>query len=147
MQPSARLFNCARCRTQVVLCSRCDRGNRYCGPTCSQAARQESMRAAGRRYQRSRRGRFRHAERQRRYRSRRHKVTHQGSAPVVADAVLGAESKDLGVPPHAEAVIDSQEPYCHFCRCRCSAFVRLDFLHRSASRLQMHPWVWPPPAG
>jgi len=29
MQSSARLFNCARCRRQVVICSHCDRGNIY----------------------------------------------------------------------------------------------------------------------
>jgi hypothetical protein len=147
MKPSARLFNCARCQCQVMICSQCDRGNIYCGFSCSQSARRDSLRAAGRRYQRSRRGRFRHAERQRRYRSRRHKVTHQGSAPAVVDAVLGAESKDLGVPSHAEAAIGSQEPYCHFCRCHCSAFVRLDFLPRTTSRLAFTPWSWLPPAG
>ena len=45
MQSSARLFNCARCRCQVVICSHCDRGNLYCGKRCSQAARRQSVRA------------------------------------------------------------------------------------------------------
>jgi hypothetical protein len=31
METDARLFNCARCHRQVVICSRCDRGNLYCG--------------------------------------------------------------------------------------------------------------------
>ena len=54
----------------------CDRGQQYCGARCSGLARRESLRAAGRRYQQSRRGRHCHrcarrdAERQRRYRRR-----------------------------------------------------------------------------
>jgi hypothetical protein len=74
-------------------------------------------------------------------------VTHQGSAHGVTDDVLSAESKDLGVPLHAEPVMDTQEPYCHFCQCPCAAFIRLDFLHRTASRLASTPWEWPPPVG
>jgi len=45
MQSSARLFNCARCQSQVVICSQCDRGNRYCGRACARVARRQSMRA------------------------------------------------------------------------------------------------------
>jgi hypothetical protein len=59
----ARLFVCARCRAQVLLCSRCDRGQRYCGRDCSRAARQGSRREAAQRYQRSRAGRLAHAQR------------------------------------------------------------------------------------
>ena len=68
---NARLFNCASCHGQVVLCQRCDRGNIYCSRACSHQARRRSVRRAGRRYQMSRRGRHKHAERQRRYRERR----------------------------------------------------------------------------
>ena len=83
MPATARLFNCARCDRQVAICRHCDRGQRYCGPDCAQAARRASRRAAGARYQRSRPGRMNHARRQGRYRTRRRKVTHQGSlAPV-----------------------------------------------------------------
>ena len=42
-------------------CSRCDRGQQYCGAHCNGLARRESLRAAGRRYQQSRRGRHCHA--------------------------------------------------------------------------------------
>jgi hypothetical protein len=58
MRETARLFLCAGCRAQVVICGHCDRNNRYCGRDCAQAARRASLRAAGKRYQRSRRGRF-----------------------------------------------------------------------------------------
>lgn len=88
---SARSFRCARraCQRVVFLCSRCDRGNRYCSRVCAVAARRECVRAAGLRYQRSRRGRFKHAARQARYRARcraRQKVTHQ---PAQAPRSLG----------------------------------------------------------
>ena len=33
-----RLIVCARCREQVLLCRRCDRGQQYCGVACSRAA-------------------------------------------------------------------------------------------------------------
>ena len=79
MEPSVRLYNCARCHHQVIICSPCDRGNIYCAGPCAQAARKASLKAAGKRYQRSCRGRLKHAERQRRYRARRKKVTHQDS--------------------------------------------------------------------
>ncbi len=101
MENTARLFSCARCRTQVLICRRCDRGHIYCGPKCSQQARRESLRAAGRRYQRSRRGHLSHAERQRRYRRRAHKVTHQGSAPTAPHDSLSPESRTaLRQSPH-----------------------------------------------
>jgi hypothetical protein len=94
MQSSARVFNCARCQRQVVICSHCDRGNIYCGKRCSQSARRQSRREASRRYQRTRRGRFAHAARQRRYRQRRRaKVTHQGSPPLVPDETLPVPSR------------------------------------------------------
>jgi hypothetical protein len=62
MESSARLFHCARCRRQVVICRRCDRGNIYCSRRCSQPARCESQRAAARRYQHTKAGRVKHAD-------------------------------------------------------------------------------------
>jgi hypothetical protein len=135
MEPTARFYLCARCRRQVVICSSCDRGQRYCGGECAQAARQESLRAAGRRYQTSRRGRHRHAERQRRYRRRPgKKVTHQGSpAP--------AEHDSLATKPHRRPTLirSGVMPtlgvlWCHFCARVCSGFVRLGFHRRRRGR-------------
>lgn len=84
-----RMFLCARCRESVVVCRRCDRGQRYCSPACSTAARQRFQREAGARYQRSDAGRAKHAERSRQWRQRQQRVepisgepapvTHQGS--------------------------------------------------------------------
>ncbi len=66
-QRPARLFVCARCRAQVLLCSHCDRGNRYCGRDCRGEARDAARREAAKRYQSSQRGRLAHAARSRRW--------------------------------------------------------------------------------
>jgi len=144
---SARLFLCARCRQQVVLCSRCDRGNRYCGPTCAQRARREAQRAAARRYQSSRRGQRTHAARQARYRQRqREKVTHQGSPPSPPDqcscentptpvAVAEPEAVLESAPVTAALVDDARTPAvrCQRCGRECSPFLRQGFLRRRRS--------------
>jgi hypothetical protein len=77
MENTARLYNCVRCHRQVTICSHCDRGNIYCGKSCADLARSTSLKAAGKRYQRTRRGRFNHAERQRAYRDRHLKLTDE----------------------------------------------------------------------
>jgi hypothetical protein len=74
----ARFFLCAGCRAQVLICSDCDRGQIYCNEGCACEIRRRNQREAGRRYQRSSKGRATHAERSRRYRARRRNVTHQG---------------------------------------------------------------------
>ena len=51
MEPTSRLFQCALCHTQVIVCSKCDHGQIYCSDSCSALARQQSLRAAGKRYQ------------------------------------------------------------------------------------------------
>jgi len=74
---SLRLIICVRpdCQQLFFLCRGCDRGQRYCSRACAGHARRVTLRGAGRRYQQSRPGRFRHAARQARYRARREKVT------------------------------------------------------------------------
>jgi len=144
MQSSARVFNCARCHGQVVICSHCDRGNLYCGKRCSQAARRQSQREAARRYQSTRRGRLCHAERQRRYRQRRkEKVTHQGSPPVLPDETLPAESEPSVRRSDFPALDRADGIRCHFCGRVCSPLLRQSFLHRRPTREAID---WPPPA-
>jgi hypothetical protein len=129
------MFLCARCRAQVVICRKCDRGQIYCTRTCSKQARCASLRAAGRRYQASRRGRFTHAARARRYRVRQKIVTHQGSAASLAGDLLPAEAA-----PHAVAVesgasrTDPSQLRCHVCNTRCAQAVRLGFVRHSRRR-------------
>jgi len=135
MESTARLFLCARCRRQVVICRRCDRGNIYCGRQCSQPARRESIRAAGRRYQGGRAGRLKHAERQRRYRARQHKVTHQGSPVPLPNGSLSPESRTVAPRHPTLRPAPVQGLRCRFCNRPCSAWVRLDFLHSPGPRL------------
>ena len=128
MEPGRR-YLCAGCRQPVLICRDCDRGQRYCGAGCAEAARCVSMREAGARSQASHRGRLAHAERQRRYRARCNKVTHQGSEPEPPSAELAAMS----------AVRETSRCSCHFCGRQLPERVRLDFLRtpvRSTSPMQ-----------
>ena len=134
----ARLFLCARCRAQVLICSHCDRGQIYCARGCAQTARREAQRAAGRRYQASRRGRVNHALRAGRYRTRQKNVTHQGSPPGLSDdLVTPGWAKRASEPPSVCRVSGVQtrsrcdrDPTwrCQWCGRRCSPFVRYEFL-------------------
>jgi len=119
MKRTARLYNCVSCHCQVTICSICDRGNIYCAK-CAHVARKESMRAAGKRYQNTRRGKMMHAVRQRRYRERKkQKVTHQGSH----EDTNNSNSSSQGTT----AVYR-----CHFCKKRVSTALRSGFLRRSS---------------
>jgi hypothetical protein len=149
----ARLFVCARCRVQVLLCSRCDRGQRYCGRTCSRAARRDAQRGTAQRYQRSRPGRMAHAARQRRWRQRRRErerscgeaaaldggainfVTHQGSPMPAPDAPLAAQEQVdecTGVASDAGALPITA--HCRRCTAPLSPWVRQGFLRHGARR-------------
>ena len=128
MDLPGRLYLCAGCRTAVLICSHCDRGQRYCTTGCASQARRRSVRAAGRRYQASLRGRHAHAKRQQRYRARMalhslrsQKVTHQGSPPPACADQLSFEPSVPVKPVPGQC-----------CRCHCSLpdWVRQDFLRR-----------------
>jgi len=135
-QPTAkeavRRFLCARCRIAVYLCTTCDRGQRYCSADCARSARRQSQREADRRYQRTPRGRLKHAERSRRYRLRRSVVTEQGSVlSPEHDVSSVSEPGEVSVPaspgktemrPVREAAADKLE--CRFCRRWCAPWVR-----------------------
>jgi hypothetical protein len=129
MDHSGRLFNCARCRSQAVICSDCDRNNIYCSKQCAEAARQKSLRAAGQRYQDSRRGQLKHADRQRRYRARqKEKVTHHSSsAPAANDLLFYEQNKQVA----CSIQLSIQGIYCHFCGRSCTEFLRIGFLRHS----------------
>ncbi len=126
----ARFFLCARCHEQVLICSCCDRGQIYCASGCAREARRHAQRAAGRRYQTSRRGRIAHALRARRYRHRQKNVTHQGSPPAPPDDLLSENSAAANEPPSAGDFPRRPPWRCHWCGCRCPDFVRQDFLRR-----------------
>ena len=126
----ARLFVCVRCRTQVLICSCCDRGQIYCAGGCAQEARYHAQRAAGRRYQTSRRGRLAHAVRARRWRARQKNVTHQSSPPPPPDDLVLPGSAVTASEPSPSPDARRWTWHCHWCRCHCSQFVRQGFLRR-----------------
>lgn len=139
LETSVRLFLCARCRAQVLICSCCDRGQIYCASGCAQKARHEAQRAAGRRYQTSRRGRLAHADRSRRWRLQQKNVTHQGSPPTPVDDVVSADAaaranKPATASPRGSATRSRGHDRgfwrCHWCGCHCTSRVRMTFLRR-----------------
>lgn len=136
MEPAPRRYLCACCHAPVLICSRCDRGDRYCSDDCAQQRRKCSQHSAAKRYQRSHRGRSKHAQRQRRYRERKRrcsegfakKVTHQGSPPRPAAALLIAQTTALQTLQSEQAQPSKSLWQCHFCHSDCGLFVRTGFL-------------------
>jgi len=131
MQTSSRLYQCQRCHAQVIICSRCDHGQRYCAKGCSKKARMASQKRARKKYQTTRAGRFNNAARQQRFRHRqKQKVTHHGSLQTSPHVVLKQQSKisksTAFCPKKTTAV------HCHHCGKNCSPFLRHDFLGHHA---------------
>ena len=73
MEQQGRSFNCNRCNCLVIIQRANDHGNIYCS-NCVVPARQESVRAAKRRYQNTTRGKRSNAKRQACYRQRQQKI-------------------------------------------------------------------------
>jgi len=145
MENSARLYHCARCRRQVIVCRFCDRGQIYCTGSCAKLARTTSLRAAGQRYRQTRLGKLKQALRQQRYRRRLRlrqpqKVTHHRSLLEPPHDLLTPTVKRTR---RRVAQAKDQEMICHFCG-RCGwIFLRLGFLRRfsqvNASSLPQGP--------
>ena len=120
----------------AALCRRCDRGQIYCGQSCSSAARVEAQRAAGERYQSGDAGRIHHVERTRRWRLRQKDrcapgetdtdpVTHQGS-PLAPTAAPVLPSSLLPNVERLPAVDVAQTPWiCAGCVTAMPAWVRM----------------------
>ncbi len=136
MKPSSRLFNCARCYHQVVVCSDCDRGQIYCGPSCSDVARVQSCRKAQKRYQKSFKGRMKHAMRQRRYRALLKKVTHHTSPPTSENGLLSLVENTVEKPVIPKKPCQMR---CHFCQKIVSFWLRRGFLRHCAETADLKP--------
>jgi hypothetical protein len=130
-----RLFLCDRCRQQVLICRRCDRGQVYCGHDCALEVRRSRQREARRRYQASERGRQMHADRSRQYRARRRCVTDQGRKSAT-------KSQQQSEPAHAAAtaaqpaIINAvvRASACHRCGRPVSNLVRMAPIRRPRRR-------------
>lgn len=129
----SRMFLCGCCRSQVLVCRRCDRGQIYCIKTCAQKVRYDRQREARRRYQATPRGRAMHAERNRRYRARMRCVTDHG----LANEPEGRPSPNLdGGAALSQPAPSKKWPelrFCHNCGRSASAFLR-----RSPLRTRCH---------
>jgi len=127
MQTSSRLYQCARCHAQVIVCPRCDRGQRYCHGGCAQAARADSLKRASKKYQSSRPGRFNNAARQQRFRAQKKQiVTQQGSTQKRLRDLLAIQltRSDKAQKPG----LPGAPLRCHHCGEVCEPFLRHDFL-------------------
>ena len=153
MKTTARLYNCTRCHKQVVLCSHCDHGNRYCPNGCAGQARKASCREANKRYRNSRKGRMNAAIRQANFRARNgphaageaepeNKVTHQGSpeAPSSDSMITGSEESEIEQRSPITAVLlaakssSIEEICCHCCGRPVQLYLRRRFMRRRGSQ-------------
>lgn len=137
MNTTARIYNCACCHKQTLICTYCDRGNIYCSLNCAKQSRVLNHRQSNARYQKTFFGRQKHAARQGRYRLRKinspceiKKVTDQGSIKIQPDDLLCAQNN-----MNKKTMLES--PHCHFCRKCVSPYLRNGYL-RYHARDQNH---------
>lgn len=95
----------------AALCERCERGQTLCSAACRARRRRAQVRAAGARYQGTRRGARLHAARQARYRARRREeVTHPRSPSADAGATEGPSLPPPSARPTAPTEGARHEP-------------------------------------
>jgi hypothetical protein len=126
---SARLYQCARCHRQVLICSHCDRGNIYCAGDCSDLSRKEKRKEAQKRYEKTDKGKKAKAKRQQRYRQRQQKkATHQGTKRLSLYDLLLLELEKLKKQLQKCHFTNCIHHCCHFCGAQCQELLRLFFL-------------------
>jgi hypothetical protein len=127
------MLNCARCQRLVVICRRCDRGQRYCSPDCAAAQRRRRVREAGRCYQRRPLGARNNAVRQKRWRVHRATTVTHHTSPVPhrlreepPDENVKKESGDATSKNRqpSTALPGESSPRCHFCGRPCGPYTR-----------------------
>jgi hypothetical protein len=129
-----RRFFCDRCQVPVVVCTPCDRGQRYCGPDCSQAARREKQRASNRRYQSTERGRKLHNARQARYKDRqRNRLRQTATDPEVTE-----QGYQEAVSQPLDAKRQPARRSCMVCGAPRTEFLRLEPKARRPKTLRHH---------
>jgi hypothetical protein len=132
---SCRMFLCVRCRSQSLICRRCDRGQIYCMGSCARDARREGQRDARRRHQATPRGRAMHAERNRRYRARMRRVTDHGLAREdEAGHWGGSGAVPAGLSEPSPGGRSPGHGRCHHCGRPASTFLRLASLRSGGRR-------------
>lgn len=132
MKQTSRLYQCALCHRQAIVCSQCDRGQIYCSKTCSDKARTQSVKSARTRYRQSFKGKRNHAACQARYRDRLSKIVmDQGSPPLDQCASMDSLNKH---PKNTEKEQSPEQLTCCFCKKQVSDWLRSDFLRRRVSK-------------
>lgn len=138
-----RTLQCAYCQTEVLICTRCDHGQRYCSQDCRQQARAACVRKASRRYQSSRAGRLNHARRQQRCRDRQRERQRQhpsSPSPANSDSSPSCQKArgDDVLPPRlnvkpAPAHKPTPTWHCHWCAQALTSVARCSWLLHATS--------------
>jgi hypothetical protein len=143
-----RVVVCGRCRVQLRLCARCDRGHRFCR-LCGPVQRRESVRRAGAAYRIAPRSRRLQATRQARYRERQakfavQKVTHQSvtEADVPSTAPVPLEIDSGRKDPDDRS--NRNPDRCSFCRAWLPVWARSEPRCRYRARRTPRPPRGPP---
>lgn len=138
-----RMFHCVECQRLVAVCEGCDSGRRTCSEACSLYRRRRLRREAGRRYQATPHGAAKHAERQRRYRTRRQSVTHAPERPTPQEVTAVTTI----VPPTQLVDRQQQRPLpivrlqcCTICKMAIGVFFRMAETYPTR-------WNWKRPVG
>lgn len=144
------MFTCARCHRQVAICTRCDRGQRYCSAHCRRQQRTANVREAVRRYQQTPHGARNNAARQKlwRLRSATRIVTTVTHHPSITHSLLreevpvkNAPKENCDATSHRTPVIAHRIPVllptgetgqtvrrCDFCGRPCGSYARSETL-------------------
>jgi len=125
--PSLRLIRCAHqpCGRTFLLCSRCDRGNRYCSKECAAAARAIKLVAVRRAFEQTEHARADRRARARAYRLAKKSVTDHGSHQPshgrnLRPARLSRNNhKGRNVEDHSVQSSDPQRTNTVGARCEC----------------------------
>lgn len=129
MKECSRRYCCLNCNCQVIICSHCDRGNRYC-KQCSPKIALKVRQRANKRYQITYQGRLNHAARQKRYRERerlKKKVTYTGSNSISFRDLLNKKRKDVNINFKPDKKQKSKDIFCHCCGKSCSELSHGDY--------------------
>lgn len=106
--PTLRAISCKFCHERFYICSRCYRGQEYCGKVCGEQARRRQLREANRRHRQSPEGQADHRDRQRAYRECRRlraSVLDQSSNSTADDAMIATP-----VPPATATATTDDQP-------------------------------------
>ena len=135
-----REIECRRCGTRFCICRRCWRGQRYCGMTCRDTAKQQQHREAQQRYRRTEKGRRAHCDGEKRRRMGVRKKSEQ----IVDDAGTTPRCRrhtliDVDL---SDFITQAEQHGYRICRCRfcgCRGVVVPRFPRRGYGRWR---WKW-----